>query len=165
LEQAATRTAALAALPVPNPQATPDAGVGATAARRALRIEGNLPALHRPLLVQLDGPATIAAGERPWGLALDSAELVRVSPHNGVDAERLLAQAGARPILVISRDTYRRPGARGLVEQLAARHPDVVLVEMGWPAAWRPAGLRAYVATYGAGQANARAAADALLPD
>jgi beta-N-acetylhexosaminidase len=39
----------------------------------------------------------------------------------------------------------------------------VVLVEMGWPAAWRPAGVRAYVATYGAGQVNARAATERLL--
>ena len=45
---------------------------------------------------------------------------------------------------------------------LSAHHPAVVLVEMGWPAAWRPAGAQAYVATYGAARANARAAAELL---
>ena len=53
--------------------------------------------------------------------------------------------------------------AHAFVEELAARHPGVVLVEMGWPAAWRPLGVRAYVATYGAGQVNARAATERLL--
>ena len=33
---------------------------------------------------------------------------------------------------------------------------------MGWPSAWRPAGARAFVTTYGASHANGRAAAEAL---
>ncbi|MQA25221.1 MAG: glycoside hydrolase family 3 protein [Micromonosporaceae bacterium] len=147
------------------------AGIGLTAARRALRVEGDLPKLRKPLLVQIDSPATIAAGELPWGIARylvngsgaydTGAELVRLAP--GDDTSKLVATAGDRQILVVSRDTHRHRYARGLVEQLAARSPEVVLVEMGWPAAWRPAGLRAYVATYGASQANARAAAEALI--
>jgi beta-N-acetylhexosaminidase len=44
---------------------------------------------------------------------------------------------------------------------LAARHA-VAVVEMGWPASWRPAGARAFVTTYGASHANGRAAAEAL---
>lgn len=44
-------------------------------------------------------------------------------------------------------------GARALVETLSRRHPAVILVEMGWPPAWRPAGALAYVATYGAARA------------
>jgi beta-N-acetylhexosaminidase len=38
----------------------------------------------------------------------------------------------------------------------------VVLVEMGWPSPWRPQGAVAYVASYGAAQANGRAVAEAL---
>jgi beta-N-acetylhexosaminidase len=50
------------------------------------------------------------------------------------------------------------------VEALSARHPAVVLVEMGWPAAWRPVGVVAYVASYGASRGNGRAVAELLLP-
>jgi beta-N-acetylhexosaminidase len=123
--------------------------------------------LDRPLLVQIDSPATIAAGELPWGIApyLDNgaaADLVRVRPDDGTTAEQLLNRGDGRQILVVSRDTHRHRFARDLVAALAARHPDVVLVEMGWPATWRPEGLRAYLATYGSSRANARAAAEAL---
>ncbi|MEV1142656.1 hypothetical protein [Micromonospora sp. NPDC049799] len=34
--------------------------------------------------------------------------------------------------------------------------------EMGWPARWRPTGVRAFVTTYGASHANGRAAAEVL---
>jgi beta-N-acetylhexosaminidase len=47
------------------------------------------------------------------------------------------------------------------VEALASTHP-VVVVEMGWPSSWRPAGVRAFVTTYGASHANGWAAATAL---
>ncbi|MGH3717107.1 MAG: glycoside hydrolase family 3 protein [Micromonosporaceae bacterium] len=166
LEQAAERTAVLAALPDPVGKPDLDPDLGNAAARRALRIEGTLPTLRRPLVVQVDAPATIAAGATPWGLPLNGAELIRIMPAetgNGTDPGWLLTVAGDRPIVVVSRDTHRHPYARRLVERLASGHPDVVLVEMGWPAPWRPVGLRAYVATYGAGRANAQAAADALL--
>jgi hypothetical protein len=59
--------------------------------------------------------------------------------------------------------TERRIAARHRFEERAGLHPGVVLVEMGWPAAWRPLGVQAYVATYGAGQVNARAATERLL--
>lgn len=171
LEQAAQRTAVLARTPaVSGDGITPAQAfhLAVTAARRALRIEGDLPKLDRPLLIQIDSPATIAAGELPWGITPylnngAAADLVRVHPDDGVSAERLLTAAAGRQVLVVSRDTHRHRFARDLVATLAARHPDVVLVEMGWPAAWRPEGLRAYLATYGSSRANARAAAEALL--
>ncbi|MGH3737410.1 MAG: glycoside hydrolase family 3 protein, partial [Micromonosporaceae bacterium] len=119
-----------------------------------------------PLVVQVDAPATIAAGPTPWGLPLPGADVIRITParrHNGADPTWLLNAAGERPIVIVSRDTHRHPYTRSLVEKLAERHPDVVLVEMGWPAAWRPPGLRGYLATYGSSRANAQAAADVLL--
>ncbi|HEX2418353.1 MAG TPA: glycoside hydrolase family 3 N-terminal domain-containing protein [Micromonosporaceae bacterium] len=175
LEQAVERTTALAATPpASGPGISPAQAfhLAVSAARRALRVEGSLPRLDGPLLVQIDSPATIAAGELPWGIApyLDNglgngaaADLVRVRPDDGTTAERLLASGRDRQILVVSRDTHRHRFARDLVTQLTAHHRDVVLVEMGWPAAWRPEGLRAYLATYGSSRANARAAAEALL--
>ncbi|MGH3655790.1 MAG: glycoside hydrolase family 3 protein [Micromonosporaceae bacterium] len=168
LEEAASHNAALAVpVPVvPEPPAAGNGDLGVAAARRALRIEGSLPRLRKPLLVQIDSPATIAAGELPWGLTTylgGDVEVVRVSPTDQTSPAEFISTAGDRQILVVSRDTHRHPYARHLVERLAADHPEVVLVEMGWPAAWRPEGLRAYLATYGASQANARAAANALL--
>ena len=68
---------------------------------------------------------------------------------------------GERPVVVLSRDTHRVGWARDFVEALCVAHP-VVLVEMGWPTAWRPAGVIGYVATHGASRATSRALADLL---
>ena len=51
--------------------------------------------------------------------------------------------------------------ARALVEKLATDHPTVV-AEMGWPSAWRPPAVQAFVTTHGASHANGAALA-ALL--
>jgi beta-N-acetylhexosaminidase len=142
-----------------------DNELGLVAARRALRIEGTLPG-RGGLVVQLEPPANIAVGEVPWGLAPHLPEVIRLpassdEPVVGV-AERIAARAVGRPIVIVSRDTHRHPWARAIVEQLSARHPAVVLVEMGWPSSWRPHGAVAFVASYGAAQANGRAVAEAL---
>jgi beta-N-acetylhexosaminidase len=63
--------------------------------------------------------------------------------------------------VVVGRHTHRAEATRSLIERLAAAHT-VAVVEMGWPSAWRPAGARAFVTTYGASHANGRAAAEAL---
>jgi beta-N-acetylhexosaminidase len=168
LDVAAARNATLAGGSVAGAGAGPDTELGLTAARSALRIEGTLPdAMASALVVQLEPPATIAVGEVPWGLSphVPGVETVRLSDgsRGPAVAEAIAARAGARPIVLVSRDTHRHSWARALVERVSAGHPDVVLVEMGWPAAWRPSGARAYVATYGAARANARAAAELLL--
>lgn len=140
-----------------------DHALGLAAARRALRIEGSLPAsLAGGIVVQLEPPSTIAVGDVPWGLAphLPGVEILRNYDRPVVDA--LAARAAGGPVVVVSRDTHRHPWARALVEALSTRHPAVVLVEMGWSAAWRPTGALAYVATYGAARANGQAAAELL---
>ncbi len=147
-----------------------DLDLGLGAARRALRIEGMLPAsLVGGVVIQLEPPATIAVGDVPWGLSphVPGVQTLRMNDNElpGADGvEAIAIRAAGRPIVVVSRDTHRHPWARALVEALSRSHPAVVLVEMGWPAAWRPAGALAYVATYGAASANARAAAELLLP-
>ena len=164
LEEAADRNAFLGATSSAASFAD-GAELGIAAARRALHIEGTLPGtISGGLVVQLEPPPSIAVGQVPWGLApiLDGGvDVLRVYEGGG---ESLASTTGpvVGPIVVVSRDTHRHPWARAMVEQLTAHNSDVVLVEMGWPAAWRPAGVRAYVATYGAGRANARAAAEAL---
>ncbi|HEY7224619.1 MAG TPA: glycoside hydrolase family 3 N-terminal domain-containing protein [Micromonosporaceae bacterium] len=169
LARAAARNAPLGTLP--GPRSTRDAldpslvELGVVAARRSLRIEGVLPA-DPALVVQLEPPATIAVGEVPWGLFPHLAGVVRqpatvdASPRAVVNA--ILSRAGGRPVVVVSRDTHRHPSARQIVELLCAGHRSVVLVEMGWPAAWRPRGAAAYVASYGAAAANGRAVAELL---
>ena len=76
-------------------------------------------------------------------------------------ATELIGRADGRPIVVVGRHLHRSPAGRALVEELAAAHP-VVVVEMGWPSSWRPAGARAFVITHGASLANGRAAAQVL---
>jgi beta-N-acetylhexosaminidase len=134
--------------------------LGYAAARRAVRVEGSVGGFEAPLVVQLESASTIAEGPVPWGLAphVVGTEQLRVVAGE-VSPEVLRQAAGGRPIVLVGRHIHRQPGARELVEALAAGHP-VAVVEMGWPSTWRPAGARAFVTTYGASHANGRAAAD-----
>ncbi|RKN49454.1 glycoside hydrolase family 3 N-terminal domain-containing protein [Micromonospora endolithica] len=163
VEDAAGRAAALAAW-IRSAGSVPPAptDLGYAAARRAVRVEGVLTGLDRPLVVQLHAASTIAEGRVPWGLGphLGDTEEVRVVAAE-TDSLALRRLAGDRPIVLVGRHLHRLPGADDLVTALAAAHP-VTVVEMGWPAAWRPAGVRAFVTTYGASHANGRAAAEAL---
>ncbi|MEU4380125.1 glycoside hydrolase family 3 N-terminal domain-containing protein [Micromonospora echinofusca] len=163
VEEAAGRAAALAAWTrAAGATSTAPDGLGYAAARRAVRVEGELTGLDRPLVVQLHATSTIAEGRVPWGLGphLDGAEELRVvATETGPAALRQLA--GDRPIVLVGRHLHRLPGGADLVTALAAEHP-VTVVEMGWPSRWRPAGVRAFVTTYGASHACGRAAAEVL---
>ena len=164
LEEAAARNAFLGSPPREGTVgATGGADLGLAAARRAVRVEGTLPS-SVGVVVQLVPPASIAVGEVPWGLGpfLSGVDELRVSESETVDS--VAARIDGKPVVVVSRDTHRHPWARSIVEGLSARHPAVVLVEMGWPTPWRPAGAVAYVASYGAARANAQAVAELLQP-
>jgi beta-N-acetylhexosaminidase len=168
VEEAADRVAGLAGWALATRSvAAPEDGIGYPAARRAVRIEGSLAGIGNPLVVQIvesDDEINIAVGPGvPWGLAphLNGTEHLQVG-YEAASAPALLNLAGTRPIVVVGRNLHRLPGAAGLIEHLAAAHP-VVAVEMGWPSSrWRPAGVRAFVTTYGASRANGWAAAAAL---
>ncbi|WP_432957235.1 glycoside hydrolase family 3 N-terminal domain-containing protein [Micromonospora haikouensis] len=160
---AGTRAAALAAAtPAAGPLALTPTDLGYAAARRAVRVEGDVAGLGRPLVVRLDAATTIAQGRVPWGLGphLAGPEEIRVVAAEA-DVAALRTRAGDRPIVLVGRHLHRLPGGAALVDALAAVHP-VVVVEMGWPGRWRPAGARAFVTTYGASHANGRAATQAL---
>ncbi|MBB6121954.1 glycoside hydrolase family 3 protein [Nocardiopsis algeriensis] len=163
LEEAAARNAELrawirsrAAL---RAAAAEDTEVGLAGARRALRVDGVLPRWADPCVVEVDAPAGMAVGEVPWGLAPWFPGTERVSPDTA-HAERLLAAAQGRGLVVVVRDAHRYPQARGLVERLLAERPDAVVVEMGLPV-WRPA-CGAHVSTYGAARVNGLGAAELL---
>ncbi|MFF3865498.1 glycoside hydrolase family 3 protein [Micromonospora sp. NPDC001898] len=163
VEEAAGRTAGLAAWTRPGgtpPPAPTD--LGYAVARRAVRVEGDVTGLGRPLVVQLHTASTIVEERVPWGLGphLAGLEELRVVAAE-TDVASLRGLAGARPIVLVGRHLHRLPGCPDLVDALAATHP-VTVVEMGWPGRWRPTGARAYVTTYGASHANGRAAAEAL---
>jgi beta-N-acetylhexosaminidase len=168
VEDAAERVAAMAAWAAEGVPVTAGdyrqtgTGLGYPAALDAVRVEGSLDGLGPPLVVQLESEPSIAVGRVPWGLGphLNGTELVRVAA-DLTTAEALRTRAGQRPIVFVGRNVHRLPGASQLVESLAVDHP-VVVVEMGWPSAWRPAGVRAFLTTYGASRANGRAAATKL---
>jgi beta-N-acetylhexosaminidase len=163
LEDAHARTGKLALwAATPGSMPAPDGGLGLAAARRAVRVEGSPSSTMSPLVVQLVSAHTIAEGKVPWGLGphLDGAGLVEADP-SSVSASELISRAGARPLVIVGRRVHESPSARRLVTSLAAVHP-VVVVEMGWPSSWRPAGVRAFVTTYGASLVSGRAAAEVL---
>ncbi|MBV1848795.1 glycoside hydrolase family 3 protein [Catellatospora tritici] len=162
VEQAAARNDALAAWTAGSIEIEPSPRLGYDAARRAVSIEGSLAGFEHPFVVQLRAGHTIAEGAVPWGLTMhlaDTPQLAVAADETSVDA--LLDAAAGRPIVLVGRHTHRNPAARSLAEQLAAVHP-LAVVEMGWPAGWRPHGAQAFITTYGASHANGRAAAEVL---
>lgn len=160
LEEATARTAALRR-PAAD-EVEPDRSVGLRAARAALRLRGPVPEPDRLLVVQLDGPATIAAGPVPWGLVpyLDAGD-GEIVDEAGADPDALLARAAGRSLVVVVRDAHRYPWAVALIERLVADRPDAVVVEMGLPV-WQPHHDGPYLATYGSARANATAALELL---
>jgi beta-N-acetylhexosaminidase len=162
LELAAARTVLLGPSPAIDDAGPTDLDAEAVAAaRHAIRIEGARPAdLTGALVVQLEPSTMLAVGEVPWGLAGHVDGVVRLLDGDPTD---LAALAQGRPLVIVSRDTHRHPWARSLVDTATHSHSSVVLVEMGWPAAWRPTGPCTYVASYGASRANGAAVAEVLF--
>jgi len=160
LEEAAARCASLASSGTK--KASPEPRLGYAAARRAVLVEGSLDGFEAPFVVQLFANHTIAEGKVPWGLAphLNGTPQVSVVADE-TTAEELIRAAAGRPIVLVGRHTHRFAATRELAEKLAAKHP-LAIVEMGWPSAWRPRGVKAFVTTYGASHANGRAAAEIL---
>jgi beta-N-acetylhexosaminidase len=149
LVEAARRVGELAAWT--SPRRLEDREAGAEAARRALRVEGDVAVGERPVVVELRPEPTIAAGEAGHGLGeLLGAETIRLQ-----EGERLPLLDAGRPLVLVLRDAHRHPWQRELVP------PGAVVVETGVPG-WRPDGARGFVATHGPGRANLRAAAELL---
>ncbi len=165
VEEAASRVRQLAAFAAR--PACADVGdavdLGSDAARRAISVEGVLPDLSDAYVVQLESERTIAEGRVPWGLLphIDPARHPSARVVAAVaEASDVVRAAGGRPIVVTGRNVHRLAGGTALVDALAAAGPTVV-VEMGWPSAWRPSAA-AYIRTYGASRASGAAAAQAL---
>ncbi|GLV76585.1 glycoside hydrolase family 3 protein [Streptomyces hygroscopicus] len=155
----------------------PAAGVGLTAARRALRVTPAGPS-YEPLtgpayVASLTPVANIAVGEEtPWGVA---GELARLRPGTGTatygqrDAEargvpglieNMLDAAAGRRIVAVVRDVHRHPWMADALDALLTARPETVVVEMGVPQA-PPAGAP-HIATHGAARVCGRAAAEVI---
>jgi beta-N-acetylhexosaminidase len=114
-----------------------DEAVGRDAARRALRVEGDVSVDGAVEIVELRPEANIAAGPPAYSFA-----------------DVLPSTAGGQLVLV-ARDAHRHPWMR---ERIQA-HPEAIVVETGLPD-WRPPAARAYVATYGGSRASLEAVAE-----
>jgi beta-N-acetylhexosaminidase len=142
-------------------------GIGLLAARRALRLIGGQPELRDPVVIEVEPPVNMAAGDARWGLGnwvpADSLRRVAPAPDPGIAAASALKAAAGRSLVLVVRDAHRSPATRALVTSVLAERPDAVLVEMGLPY-WQPppGACQAYLATYGATRANAEAAAELL---
>ena len=102
------------------------------------------------ILVKLQTAANIAVGDAPWGDGSEAPAAITVR-----SGEAIELPPGVTPV-VIGRDNHRHDWVRAAIDDLRARHPQTVVVDMGWPAADR---RYADVATFGA----SRHAADTLL--
>ncbi len=168
LAEAATRVVRLGewrqqqnGTPAPNP------GIGLTAARRALQVEGSVRIGGHPVVVQLRSTPSQAAGVVPWGLADPLARLganVTAVELDGPPAnlEGILGDASTHSLVLVVKNLHRHPWMAALTEAVLAQRPDAILVEMGLPAC-RPAAAAAYLATHGASRVCGIAAAEALL--
>ncbi|GAA3949389.1 glycoside hydrolase family 3 protein [Actinomadura viridis] len=137
-----------------------DRPAGMEAARRAVRVSGEPPGWSTaPLVVELESAGNIAVGPTPWGLGPWAPDAVRAT--GAVEeAAPVLDRAAGRGLVIVLRDAHRHSGQRALTNALLAARPDAVVVEMGLPV-WAPEGA-VHLATYGAAQANAQAAAERL---
>ncbi len=142
------------------------------AARRSLQTTGDLTLSGDDLLiVECRTPNGMATGEMPWSFAdelatrLPQAQVVVVDGPNQVPAA-VAALARARPTVLAVRDPDRFPWQREVLAALET-NPQVVLVDLGWPAEL-PAG-RPVLRTHGVAPdllaAAAQVLADAVTTD
>lgn len=162
LAEAAGRTATLGGRRAGRAAGAGDAGgglaaLGLDAARRALRVLGDVRLGAAPTLVELDPAPTIAVGRTAWGLAglLPGALERRLGPDDPVPP-----LPADRSLVVVARDATRVNWVGRAVGALLAARPDAIVVEMGLPGP-APA-ARGWVATGGASRASALAAAELL---
>jgi beta-N-acetylhexosaminidase len=161
LERSAERVRELAAWAKPRPADVSQA-IGLEAARRAVSATGSVPLAAPPFVLELRGDTNFAVGWAHWSLAEPLAELGFLAGSAPLTPESVdLPALPDAPLVVAVRDAYRTPWQRTWVERLRAERPDLVLVGMGLPYDRELAG-DTFVATYGAAQVNARAAAEVI---
>ena len=170
LHEAAGRIDALARWRAaqPAPAEAPDREVGLAAARKALRVDGNVRVGDDVVVVQLIPQSSMASGVIPWGvaepLAGRGARVTKFEHRDGpIDLAPIVRAAGGRGLVLTVRNLHRHKWQQHAAGALLDARPDAVVVEMGLPAC-RPAGASAYIATSGAARVCAIAAAEVMRP-
>ncbi len=168
-----------------------EVGIGLAAARRALRVHGELrPVQGVPHVVEFSPGANIAVGdETPWGVAEPLAELVPGTTRSriGAPATRIegagllraavatdegevevgpvLGAAVGRPLVIVVRDVHRHGWMKRATLALIDARPDAVVVEIGTAhglaETFRSRGVTV-LATHGGARVCGTAAAEAL---
>jgi beta-N-acetylhexosaminidase len=107
------------------------------------------------MIVQLENVPNIAVGVSPWGPAAAGADVTVVR-----EGQRIAVRDGVQTV-VVGRDNHLRDWTRGAIDDARAAGPDVLVVDMGWPASDR---AYADIATFGA-SAHAGAALLRMLDE
>ncbi|SEL64096.1 glycoside hydrolase family 3 protein [Nonomuraea pusilla] len=150
------------------------AALGLAAARRAVRVTRRSSAPVLPLaspayVVELAPEMNLAIDRNtPWGVGgplaglLPGTETVRLAAGeaSGPRLERLLGEAGHRPLVVVVRDAHRHPWQGEALRHLVSARPDAVVVEMGLPQRFDVGAV--HIATYGSAAVCGLAAAEIL---
>jgi beta-N-acetylhexosaminidase len=170
LHEAAGRVDALAKWRAAQPAQAeaPDREVGLAAARKALRVDGNVRVGDDVVVVQLSPHSSMASGVIPWGatepLADRGARVTWFEFRDGpIDLAPIVRMAAGRSLVLTVRNLHRHEWQQQAAAALLDARPDAVVIEMGLPAC-RPAGASAYIATSGAARVCAIAAAEVMRP-
>ena len=160
LAEAAARVAALGRWASPTSAGAAGRDVGAEAARRALRVSGDVTIAGPILVLELLPEANIAAGEALHGPADVLPDAVSVQLRGRTDDLAAVLEAhDGRRLVVVAQDAARHAWQEETIAAAAALRPDLVVVETGIPGRRPEAG--AFIATLGAGRANLEAMAAA----
>ena len=146
------------------------AALGSAAARRALRIEGEVAAAGPMVVVELEGTPSVAAGPPEHDLASILHELgadvdsVHLPESRAGDAGAIPAShPGCRPVVVV-RDVDRHPWQTGAAAAILAAEGHGVVVDVGYPARNAAADAESgRITTFGSGRASLTAAAETLI--
>lgn len=133
-----------------------DAGVGLEAARRAIRVQGDVRIGPGAVIVELEGGRSIAIGAHRPRLFEKSVYWTE----QAVDVPGLVERAGGRDLAIVVRDPHRLPWQAETLRELLAARPDAVVVDLGFPALEPRA--RGLLRTFGAGRVNLQAAAERM---
>lgn len=166
LHEAVARIDALAAWRAaqPAPTEASDRAVGLEAARKALRVEGDVRVGDDVDLIQLNPASTMASGVIPWGLAEPlRARGARVDRHDLDGPGDVVRVAPPKSLVLTVRNLHRHEWEQHVADAVLAARPDAVVVEMGLPGC-RPNGAKNYIATFGAARVCATAAAEMMRP-
>jgi beta-N-acetylhexosaminidase len=154
-----------------------DDTVGERLAEDAVSVHGD-PRLRggRALLIRLDPTHSPAAGTAVWGVehhlraAGVDLETLAIDAHTYNGPGMVRAEVGlhrdehgpAADVVVLVRSSHRFPWQQAVLDDLLARCPDAVVVDMGTPGA-DFSGFRGWVRTFGAARVCAEAATRRLL--